>query len=118
MDTMDVKHFLESVTDVPVYPLEFPESVNEGCLFDVTTTGNTSGSLSEVLISVYSRAETPGRSEQINKGFIDTLQTKTDFNVGDTKVILVRSQGKIPVYSGKDGQGRFYFVSDYRFLVD
>lgn len=118
MQSIEVKNFLESRTDVPVYPLEFPESVNEGCLFDVTTTGNTNGDVSEVMVSIYSRAAHPSRAEIINQGFMDSLNKLTDFNIGSTKVIMVRTQGKIPTYSGKDEQGRFYFVSDYRFLVE
>lgn len=117
MRLQHLRQYIESFTDVPVYPTEFPKDVDEGVLIEVTSPDNTAGHLTDFIVSLHTRAKHPERSEEIAVELIQSLNFQTDINVGDTQIILIRSNGVLPTYNGRDDSGRFYWVTDYRFLI-
>lgn len=120
MNRTDIKQFLERYTTegVPIFPSEFPDSIDTCYSFEFD--GNTSlqGDLAETHLTIYSRAEHPSIAEEMTLNLMHKISNLTDITIGETHVILIRSHGKIAENGGKDESGRHYFLARYRLLID
>lgn len=120
MKREDVKRFLEGFIEdnVPIYPSSFPQGINTCYSFEFDGNSSLQGDVAETHLTIYSRAEHPSEAEELTVKLMEQIQGLTDFYIGDTHVILVRSAGKVAEYGGKDETGVHYFLARYRLLID
>lgn len=123
MSIIELKQFLASLGITTVmYPLAFPaDSPNvpaEAILIETGNSTPTAGDLEEFILSLTVRAEHPVRAEALSLDIISRLNRLTNQTVGDSQIVLIRSQQKIPQYAGKDENGRHYYTNNFRVLTD
>ena len=119
MDRMSLKKFLEQYIDgTPIYPSDFPMNVADCYMFDFS--GNTAleENLSETHLIVFRRSPNIEEAEQASLDLMKRLNKLTNINIGESHVLLIKTVGKHAEYKGRDEDGRFYFTSQYRLLLD
>jgi hypothetical protein len=114
----DVKGFLNSQTTQSVELLGLtPESPKRATSFKLSGGGNVSANLTTVDLSLTTRAEHPKLAEEDCYEWFFKLNKKTNFQIGNTKCILVRSTN-VPTYLGEYENGLFYFMVSFQILME
>lgn len=111
---------IEKRLDIPlkIYPLEFPDSVDDCGIIVINDSIPTAGNITETYIDVYVRSRSIDDAESYSLATLNALDNCTDMFVKDMQVINIKAQGKYPIYEGKDDNNRFYFRQSFRFLED
>lgn len=122
MSIIEIKRLLESLgVEASIYPLAFPVSGTapvEALMIQAGDSGYSVGDVQEFILTVTARAGHPVKAESLSLDVMDKLHRRTNIMLGDTQIILIRKQNKVPIYAGKDDSGNHYFESDFRVLVD
>lgn len=119
MSITDVKEFIEGLGVLtPVYPLAFPASSPvEGMIVEVGQGANTRGSVYDTTLTITVRAGHPSRGEEISQDVKKKLHNLTNVKVGDMEFILIKSQEILPSYLGKDTEGNYFYMNNFRVLA-
>lgn len=108
-----------SIPDVHFFPLEFPLSshVDSACV-SVSSGSRSVAKVFTINVQVKVRGEHPITAEEHSQKIIDFLEKKTDFNLGNVQVILSESQNSVPLFLGKDGEGRYLYSNNFKFMCN
>lgn len=101
-----------------IYPLSLPTGAPAECILVETGDGADSrGDVTDFILTLTVRATHPARSEKLALEILDTLKNVTSEQVGDTDIILIRSQQKLPQYLGKDENDYHYHETNFIVLA-
>jgi len=117
---IDVIRFLRNeFPDLSIYPIEIPLNapVNASVVSLESPSEATAG-MFPMIVQIRVRDEHPSLSEATSYQFKNLLENKTNFNIGDVQIVLVKSQNPVPLYMGKDEKERYLYSNNFRFIVN
>lgn len=120
MSIQDFITYLKSVGITEnIYPLSFPSSAPKDCMILEVGQGFSSrGSVNELTLTITARSNHPKKAEELAQRVNTLLKDRTNEQVGQGNIILIKSQQLIPNYLGKDSEGNYYYMNNFRVLVD
>lgn len=119
MGINDLSQYLASHIPETFYPLSFSASSPDECSVVSFTGGNpVSLGLSRVFVQIITRAKHPATAEAKALQIKDFLNNKTNFDVGNSRVVFVSAQNPMPLYLGTDENGRYKYSLNYLFLME
>ncbi|MED4619452.1 minor capsid protein [Priestia megaterium] len=120
MSIQDFITFLKGLgLTTPIYPLAFPATAPEQCMMlEVGQGVPARGSVSDITLTVTVRAGYMKDAEKLSQQVIDLLKGRTDEPLGESQIILIKSQQLVPSYLGKSAEGYHYYMNNFRVLVN
>lgn len=118
MKLMQLVGFINDITGLKTYPLEFPyNSEQEDVLVVDIINGDMTGSVIEMNIQIMTRSTHPSFAEELASMVINTLHNKTNNQWDGWQVILVQATNPNPFYTGQDDSNHYIYITDFRVLV-
>lgn len=119
MSIQEFKKLVERLgVTTEVYPLALPSVAPDEAI--LLTTGAGTGlraDVQDLILTATVRAKHPGKAESIGTDLRKRLTNLTNETVGDSELIVVRPQERLPQYLGKDSNDYYYFEINFTVLV-
>lgn len=117
---IDVVHLLKAaMPELNVYPLELPlKSPTSSVVVDMDANQSSVAGVFPVNVQIKVREDHPTKAEQTSFKIRSYLENKTDFPLGDSQVVLVKSVTPIPTYVGKDTESRYLYSNNFTFTLN
>lgn len=119
MSIQDFKRLIERLgVETKVFPLSLPTVAPDEAI--MLTTGAGAGlraDVQEIILTATVRGKHPGKAEEIGLDLRKRLLNLTNETVGDSVLIVVRPQERLPQYLGKDSNNYYYFEINFTVLV-
>jgi hypothetical protein len=119
MKVADLKNYIE--TQVPFkYIMNFfhSETPDNACVVLLGSAGRSTRNVGALQFQFLVRSDDPELAEQIAFDIHNHFNNKTDFVVGETKVVMSRGQGSVPLYTGVDESSRHIYSVNIEAIVD
>lgn len=71
----------------------------------------------DLILTVFARAPLEEDAELMAVNHRKLINGVTNYNLPDTQIILIRSQGKVPRFAGEDEKGLIYYENNFRLLT-
>jgi len=115
----EVTAFLKGLgVTTPLYPYAFPaSSPTEAMIVEVGQGANTRGSVIDITLTITVRAGHPSVGEKLGQEVINKLKDLTNQMVGDTQLIMIKSQQLMPSYLGQDVNNNHFYMLNFRALA-
>jgi hypothetical protein len=119
MKVADLKNYIE--TQVPykyVMNLFHNETSNNTCVVLLGSAGRFDRNVGALLFQFLVRSDDPELAEKIACDIHNHFNNKTDFLVGESKIIMSRGQQSVPLYTGVDESSRHIYSVNIEAIVD
>lgn len=101
-----------------LFLLSFPEEAPDQSAMITAQPGALDGpQVGDLILTVFTRAPLEEDAELMAVNHRKLLTGVTNYNLPDTQIILIRSQGKVPRFAGKDEKGLIYYENNFRLLT-
>jgi hypothetical protein len=117
---IDVVHLLKAeLPELNVYPLEHPlKSPTSSVVVDWSPNDIAIAGVFDIDVQIKVREDHPTKAEQTSYKIRRFLENKTNFPLGSTQVVLVKSFTPVPIFVGKDTEGRYLYSNTYKFKLN
>ncbi|MGG0487254.1 minor capsid protein [Priestia aryabhattai] len=117
---IDVVHLLKTeIPELNVYPLEFPlKSPTSSVVVDMSGNATVKAGVFPINVQIKVREDHPTKGETTSFNIRKLLENKTNFPLGDTQVVLVKSVNPVPLYMGKDTESRYLYSNNFTFTIN
>lgn len=103
--------------DFPAFLMRMPDSPDNAISFVITEGIDSRGSVDDLVVTVYVRSEHPEKAVSVCSSINSALNYKTNFYLGDTQIILIKSNTVVPVPLGVDENERYVFQLMFKMLT-
>lgn len=119
MGTQDLIKLIKRLGVVTkIYPLSIPTDAEDTCILLETGDGTDSrGDVADFMLLLTVRSKHPATSEALGLELLQKLKNVTNQTAGETQIILISAQQKIPQFVGKDDNGFYYFETNFTVLA-
>lgn len=101
----------------PIFMMRMPDNPDRATSFVITEGVESRGSVDDLVLNFYVRSEHPANAIEecalINKA----LNYRTNIFLGDTQIILIKSQSVVPTPLGIDENNRHVFQMQFKMLT-
>lgn len=118
MDILTLCNLIGDITEVKIYPIEFP-NIDEKILskLELTTAMLENGGLFDFTIEIGTKSNNAKDAERLSIDIINKLHRKTDIEYEGYQVVLITSERPYPEYEGTLDDGIHYYTCKFRTLA-
>jgi hypothetical protein len=119
MKVSELKNYIE--TQVPYkYVMNFfhSETPDNCCVVLVGSAGRSDRNIGVLQLQFLVRNVDPEQAEQLAHSIYNHFNNKTDFQIGESKIVMSRGQQAVPLYTGMDDASRHIYSVNIEALVD
>ena len=119
MSIMDFVTFLKGLgITTPIFTDSFPmDSPVESMTVEIGNDFGSRGSVYNSTLTITVRSDMKSKAEQKSIELIGMLKNLTNAEVGNSQIIMIKSQQIVPSYLGKDENNQHYYMNNFRLLV-
>ena len=119
MKVQNVKEYIESQVPYKYVMNQFHEkTVANSCVVVLAPSGRSTRNTGTLLFQFLVRNTDPEVAEDIATQIYKHFNNKTDYEIGETSIIMSRGQQSIPLYTGTDGNNRHIYSVNIEVMVD
>lgn len=117
---MDFVNYFTDNSSTKFYPDAFPLEASDevGLVRMLPNYAGTKGGLVTIQVQFLIRANHPSRCEVLVNELITNYNKKTNFTIGNTRVVLMNIRNPFPVYMGKDANDRFSYSIEAFLIIE
>jgi len=119
MKVMDLKAYIESHVPTQYVPNMFHEQTNDTCVVvTLGSAGRSSRNTSLLSFQFLVRSHDPEIAEELAFDIFNHFNNKTDYVIGNERVIVSRGQQAVPLYTGTDENNRHIYSVNIESIMD
>jgi hypothetical protein len=119
MRVQDVKDYVETHIPYKYVMNEFhTQTPDNCCVVLLGSAGQSDRNVGALQFQFIVRNADPEQAEAIAFQLHKHFNNKSDYVVGDTKVVMSRGQQSVPLYTGTDENDRFIYSVNVQVIVD
>ena len=116
---MELKNYLEQHFDYEFHVNRFPVHAGNDSAYVVLIGGGLNNkNVSTPQVQILVRGSHPSTCETVSYQIYKHFNQKTDYEIGETRVVWSRGQQSQPIYTGQDEKERYVYSINLELLVD
>lgn len=118
---MDFVDFAEATSGLTFFPHSFPMDTDKdevGVVKLMPMYGISKGGVGTAQLQIIIRSTHPEKAEKYATDFLKSVNNKTSFFIGETRVISLSVNNPFPLFIGKDEHNRYKYSLDIKILLE